>query len=333
MRTKVISKFVAALGVTVACAWSSAPTHAYEAGWIGTQQKPGLALGGATAGTPPPGIYMFEQFATYQATIVGPHVLSGPKVELAGAASGLVFVPGWTFLGATYDAVIVAPFLKENASAPINLQAAGMHNTYIVPAELSWKLGDSGFFVKAGLGIYVPDGTLFGANGLSNLGNPWWTFQPELIVSYLKDGWNFTANVFAGFQTKNTITGYQTGNMLQAEFTATKTIGKWAFGPVGYYSGQISNDTSSAFYHGAINLNRYDRVAVGALISYNFGPASLSVWAVDEFYATASGKTPLVAGSDAASVPEGYSVFAQLSYKIWSFDDPPAPTKRPQFNK
>ncbi|MFW2003660.1 hypothetical protein, partial [Acinetobacter ursingii] len=85
-------------------------------------------------------------------------------------------VPGWTFLGATYNAVIVQPFIMADVGAPVNAQQAGMHNTYIVPVELSWKLGDSGFFIKTGLGIYTPNGSISGPAGLNNVGNPWWTF-------------------------------------------------------------------------------------------------------------------------------------------------------------
>ncbi len=59
--------------------------------------------------------------------------------------------------------------------------------------RMSWRLGDSGFFVKAGLGIYAPTGTQQGPAGLTNVGNQWWTFQPNLVFSYLKDGWNLTA--------------------------------------------------------------------------------------------------------------------------------------------
>ena len=79
--------------------------------------------------------------------------------------------------------------------------------------------------------------------------------------------------------------------MLHADFTATKTIDKWTFGPVGYYVGQVSGDTSSAFYGNAINVNRYNVLAAGALVGYNFGPAALNVWAVNEFSARASGGT------------------------------------------
>lgn len=155
--------------------------------------------------------------------------------------------------------------------------------------ELSWSLSDSGFFAKAGLGMYVPTGTLQGPAGLSNVGDPWWTFQPNLVFSYLKDGWNLTVNVFDEINTANSRTNYRSGDVLHAEFTATKTIGKWTFGPVAYYAGQISDDRSSAFYGGAINVNRYNIWAAGGVVGYDFGPASISVWGTRELSSTAAG--------------------------------------------
>jgi hypothetical protein len=316
---------VTAVAVSTACA----SAHAFEQGFIGWAQKPGLTIGG-TAGDPPPGIYMFDQFLTYQANLTGPgNALLNPAgsrtgVQAAVADTGFLFVPGWSFLGATYTAVLVQPFIMASVGNPINAQMAGMHNTYIVPAELSWKLDDTGFFVKTGLGIYVPDGTKTGVNGLGNLGNPWWTFQPELIVSYLKDNWNLTANFFAEFNTKNTITGYKSGDVFHAEFTAAKTIGKWTIGPVAYYAGQVSDDTSSAFYAGGINVNRYNIWAAGGLIGYDFGPAALNVWAFDEVSSRARGGIP-VAGVDSATITKGFSAFASLSYRLWAPDAPASP--------
>jgi hypothetical protein len=274
---------------------------------------------------------MFDQFLTYQAQFKGPNVPNGPAQSATGAAAGFLFVPGWNLLGATYAAVVVLPLYDIAVGAPVNVQPAGMHNTYIAPAELSWKLGDSGWFIKAGLGMYVPDGSIQGPAGLSNVGNPWWTFQPEFIVSYLKDGWNLTANTFMDFNTKNSVTGYRSGDILDVEFTATKTIGKWTFGPVGYVAAQVSDDTSSAYYNYAINANSYTRIAAGGLIGYNFGPASLNVWVTDEFYATASGKTPLVRGADLATIPQGLSAFVSISYRLWAPDEP-VTAKRPRFN-
>ncbi len=319
--------FMIAMGAAVACASTSA--MAYEQGYPGTGQPAGIFIT-ATAGAPPPGIYMFNQFLTYQAHLVGPGAPvvpgSSTKVQVASEANGFLFVPGWTFLGATYDAVIVQPLAMTSVGSPINNQMAGVRNTYVVPVELSWKLGESGFFVKTGLGLQVPDGTITGANGLGNIGNPWWIIQPEFLVSYLKDGWVVSANLSLEINTKNTITDYRTGDILHAEFQATKKFGKWTVGPVGYYLGQVTSDTSSAFYRNAINVNKFNIWAAGALVGYDFGPAALNVWAVNQFHADASGGTPrFPGGPDSASIATGWKVLASLSYRLWAPDSDPAP--------
>jgi hypothetical protein len=314
----------AAIAALTTAAWT--PANAYESGSPGWAQKPGITIGGS-AGDPPPGIYMFDQAFTYQANLVGPGTAlinpTGNKTGVTAAveANGFLFVPGWSFLGATYDAVIVQPFVMDSVGQPVNVVAAGVHNTYIVPVELSWNLANSGFFTKAGLGMYVPDGSVTGISGLGSVGNAWWTFQPEFLVSYLKDGWNLTANIFAEFNTRSTVTQYQSGDILHAEFTATKTIGKWTVGPVAYYAGQVSDDKSSAFYGGAINVNRYNIWAVGGLVGYNFGPATLNVWAFDEVHADASGGTSPIPGTDSALITKGFTVFASLSYRLWGPDE------------
>ncbi len=67
-----------------------------------------------------------------------------------------------------------------------------------------------------------------------------------MIGSYLKDGWNLTTALYEEFHTRNTISQYTSGDIFHADFTATKKIGKWTFGPVAYYYGQVSNDSCSA---------------------------------------------------------------------------------------
>ncbi|WP_160331177.1 SphA family protein [Bradyrhizobium macuxiense] len=309
--------------------------HAFEFGAAAALQKPGVALGAAAA-APPPGLYGFDQFFTYQGRLVGPGTPRDADGSASGtissaAAHGFVYVPGWTFLGASYDAVAVVPFATLSVGPPVNFNSSGMHNSYFAN-ELSWKLGDSGFFIKAGLGLYAPTGTQQGANGLANVGNPWWTFQPEFVVSYLKDGWNLTANVFDEINTANSITDYRSGDVLHAEFTATKTIGNWTIGPVAYYVGQITGDRSSAFYHDTIFVNRYDVWAAGGLLGYNFGPVQVSLWGTQELSATASGGTAGPPGIDTAAVAKGFSVFAQLNYRIWAPEEA-SPPKLSLFHK
>jgi hypothetical protein len=334
---RLISKVLLAAAGLAAFAFS--PANAYEGGYAGWQTKPGAFIG-SSAGVPPPGIYMFNQIFTYQTNLTGPGtsaIGNHVGVQAAVDVQGFLFVPGWTFLGATYDAVIVQPWVMFSVGSPVDVQAAGMHNTYIVPVELSWKFGDSGFNVKTGLGIGTPDGTVTGPTGLGNNGNPWWTFQPELILSYLKNGWNLSVAMYDEINTANTIDNYTTGNIFHADFTATKTIGKWTIGPVAYYVGQVTNDkcpigVCSAFFgpNGtAGNAQRYNLFAVGGLVEYNFGPASFSVWATQEVLANAKNAavpTPL----DGSLITQGMTVFATLSYRLWAPEAPPA---APMFHK
>ena len=363
-----IKALLAAAGVA---AFAVSPASAFEGG-VQFQQKPGIFIG-ASAGVPPPGIYMIDQVWTTQQNVSGPVTSSiGNKngVQTAVDVQGFVFVPGWTFLGATYDAVLAQPFGMVSIGQPLSLTPtqidmfSGVHNTYFVPVELSWKLGTSGFVVKTGLGIFAPTGTVQGAagpavggtcltavgcNGFANFGNKYWTFQPELIVSYLKDGWNLSAALYEEFNTANQIDHYTQGDVFHADFTATKTIGKWTLGPVGYYVAQVSNDKCSdatclathplGLAPGgnplAGNTQRFQLFAVGGLVEYNFGPASLSVWATQEVYAKSSGGIlpPGVAGPfavDTSNTPKGMTVLATLSYRLWA---PEEPAKAPMLHK
>jgi hypothetical protein len=165
-----IDKIVVAVASAGAAAWT--PAHAYEAGAAGWAQKPGITLGGSSAEAPPPGLYMVDQVFTYQTNLRGPgnNVLNPhgttTGVPSAVGAAAFVWVPGWTFLGATYNASWATPVGMFAAGNPVNTEASGMINTFIAPVELSWKLGDSGFFVKSGLGMYVPDGTVTGISAM-----------------------------------------------------------------------------------------------------------------------------------------------------------------------
>src|ERR1700742_3298326 len=263
---------------------------------------------------------MFNQVFTFQGNLAGPGVntaLGGnTHVGVQGAVDvqGFLFVPGWTFLGATYDAVIVQPFVMDNLGSPINVQQAGMFNTYIVPGEMAWNK--------------------IGGPGTGNVGSPFWTFQPEVIVSYLKDGWNLSAAIYEEINTRSTVSNYRSGNILHADFTATKTIGKWTLGPVAYYWGQVTDDSCSALSCGyatgtLLNPQRYDIWAVGGLLGYNFGPAAVSVWATQEVSAKASNAPAVAAtGSDFSLVPQGLTVFGTLSYRLWGPDEEARPTQK-----
>ena len=100
-----------------------------------------------------------------------------------------------------------------------------MHNTFISPLRLHWNLGN-GFFLQSGFSVYISTGTISGPLGNSNTGAPYFTFQPHFVLSYVKDGWNLTAYTYYEHNTKNMISGYTSGDIFHADFTATKQVGK-----------------------------------------------------------------------------------------------------------
>ncbi|WP_229166711.1 hypothetical protein [Bradyrhizobium altum] len=73
------------VGLTMACTQVSA----FEAGYIGSAQKPGLVLGNAAI-TPPAGLYMFDQAVVYSGSIVGP----GARPPQAAARPPFTSRPG-----------------------------------------------------------------------------------------------------------------------------------------------------------------------------------------------------------------------------------------------
>jgi hypothetical protein len=333
----IIKALLAAAGVA---AFAFSPANAFDAS--PAQTKAGSFIG-ASAGMPPPGVYMFNQVFTYQTNFVGPgtavigdHVGRNVYVDV----QGFIFVPGWTFLGATYDALIVQPFVAVALSDPLPLNISGVFNTYIVPIELAWtKIAGTGFAVKTGLAMYVPTGTIQGPTGNGNVGAPYVTFQPELALSYLGGGWNLTAFMYMEINTANSRDNFTTGDIFHADFTATYTIGKWTFGPVGYYVGQVSDDKCpigicTAFHPlgtlGPFSPARYNVFAVGGLLEYNFGPASASIWITQDVLANAKNSAAAAAGFDTSIVSRGLTVFGTLSYALWN---PPAPPAAPMIHK
>ena len=121
MKSNIKALLAAAAGMA---AFAFSPANAFEGG-VQWQSKPGVFIG-ASAGVPPPGIYMFDQIFTYQSNLAGPitnAVGTHNGVQAAVDVQGFLFVPGWTFLGATYDAVLVQPFGMVSVGQPVSLNA------------------------------------------------------------------------------------------------------------------------------------------------------------------------------------------------------------------
>ncbi|MDH2401803.1 hypothetical protein QCM77_17815 [Bradyrhizobium sp. SSUT18] len=71
---------------------------------------------------------MFDEVFTYQSTLAGPIITAigkGTGIQTAAVAPGVLWVPGWTFLGATYEAVVVQPFSMISVGSLLIMQRSG----------------------------------------------------------------------------------------------------------------------------------------------------------------------------------------------------------------
>ncbi len=298
------------------------PASAYESGYGGFAFDTGAFLN-APATTPPPGLYGSLIYNQVSLTIRGPGApyvngYAGNPTDLyiAAPVEIISYVPGFTLLGGVYSFTFAQQENVNAANTPANFAREGFHNSAITPISLGYKLSE-GLYAKINLTAVVPDGTQDGFNGLGNAGVPFTTIFPRLTTTYEKNGITFNNNIGAELNTENPITGYTTGVILRDEATLTATFSRLTIGPAIAYIGQVTDDKSSFYYRYAINTNRYNQLAAGGIIGYDFGAVSLAVYGLNQVFANASGGTPRVLGGpDTATTNGGLNIFFQASFKF-----------------
>ncbi len=287
-------------------------------------------LNGATIGLPlgalpPPGLYSGIETAYLGWGGVGPNGTGNQAAHLylpaIAQALPLLWVPGWNFLGATYAMSVVQAFyeyqvLTASPGAPFSSTAPGavvaagynMANTTWNPIDLSWNLG-GGWFVSLGFNFMGPDGTRY----VGSTNPDYWTFEPTFAAAYLANNWNLAANFFYDINTKSggRVLGagfggpVTSGNALYGDFHALYKLGKWSFGPVGYFEEQTTQDSGCPT---PAVCGMLSNVAVGGLVGYDFGPVDLQMWITDS-----------VARNNAI---DGLNFWSRLGFRLWAPEAP-----------
>lgn len=278
---------IAALGAAFGLALAvGAPAHAAESI---TPLQPGATTGIPNAALPPPGVYFSFDVDDAWGVMRNnsgavSHIpadnnpdVTADNIEAVGA---LVWSTPWKLFGANYAAAIAQPVKFEHTTITDPLAAAdwranGLVGTVVTPLILSWNL-NNGWFVGAGFAIATPDGTRSDAwsdtqhkyvLGKSNIGDNYWTFEPNLAFTYLKDGWTFSVNNVLDFNTKNNVTDYHTGHIYYLDATVARRFGKWNLGLIANYTQQLDNDSQ---FGQSLAGTRVQHVMAGPMISYDF---------------------------------------------------------------
>lgn len=224
----------------------------------GSATLPGITVGGAAGEPIPPGFYFIDTGTWGSRDQPG-----GGSKAVGVEAPVLVWSTPWTILGANLQLAVATPAVEVGIQSKAgDLYLDSMFNPYL-GGTLAWKLGN-GFAFSYTLGGYVATD--------AQTADPSGVIEQRFALTYLHDGWNFTANAMYGVETSKAV-GSAAGfpDYFNLDLTATKTIGKWTVGAVGFYAADVSPNQQL----GGLKSSEF---ALGALAGYNWGPVVTNVF-------------------------------------------------------
>ena len=263
---------IAAMGVALVASQASA-----EELW--NPHLRGVDEGMAAGALPPQGVYFVDDsywlsFESHD----GSGKTTGTQLDGLVEVPILLWNPGVKVLGADYAVGVAQPFdyTSLSGNGVTGDGHWGTYNTIAIPGILSWSLPHD-LHASASLKVYIDDPSSSSAhppsNGGAGSGNSFWTLEPGAGLSWLHDGWNVGAQVLFDHNFKDSATGYDSGDMIDVDYTATKTFGKWVAGVGGYQENQLQRDQINGVSRaGTVRLTS----GVGPIVGYNFGPIDVS---------------------------------------------------------
>lgn len=270
----VLAAFAAAVAVAPA-----------SAGELWDPHLRGVDEGLAAGALPPEGVYgvLNNYWAAYDQYDYNAKQ-TGVKLDALVEVPIVLWSTGDKVLGADYAVAFAEPFDFTNVRAASVSALSdnghwGTYNTVLVPAILSWNLGND-WHAKGAFTIYADDASTSPAHppvyGGVGSGNGFWTFEPDLGVSWLHDGWNVSLGASYSINTTDTKTHYHTGGELAIDYTATKSVGKWILGIGAHSENQLTADSGAgAAGCAARNGCKVSNYGIGPLVGYSFGGLEL----------------------------------------------------------
>jgi hypothetical protein len=234
------------LGKTVAAVALS--TMAFAGGaYAGSQEPPGWTAGIALGAPLPEGAYFINN-----TSIGGWRGVDDEKSSLTINVPLIAWSTPWKVLGGRVEVLAAAPAIAGGVGGRD-------YTEFYNPAGYvgaAWDLG-GGFNFSAFIGGWAPVD-----NALRNFGYDSWVLSERANLSYVANGWKLSANLAFGQPGSSEQAGVQVlPDYFNYDLTATKTIGKWELGLVGFGS----TDTSKIG-----TKPEQSQFALGGLVGYSF---------------------------------------------------------------
>jgi hypothetical protein len=172
------------------------------------------------------------------------------------------------------DAAITGPLGNTINIAP---RSDGVSDSIVWPIILGWHEGN--WHWNAGLAVYMPTGA-YDAGEL-NVGKNIWGVMPQAAITYFdpKSGWDLSAQLTYVTMSRNDVTDYQSGDIIQLDWAVGLHLGaEWEIGVAGNFVEQIEGDSGTGARLGA---NKAESIGLGPAISYStkIGEMPLSIQA------------------------------------------------------
>ncbi len=226
------------------CALCVGGASGIESAFAGSTTAPGYTSGLPIYAIGPEGLLLVNQTGS---TFQNPN---GQEIRSNAELPFLVYQSDWDLLGGKVTLVLTPTLLETSVeNGPYHL---GWFNTY-GGVQVNWKLAE-GLFVGYRLSGYVPQG--------GPLALDYGTIEQRAGFTYLKDGWQATANFMYGTPIGDA------NDYGIVDWSITRAIGKWGVGLVG--QGELDLNTVG----GAPKQSEF---AMGGLLSYDFGGEILQV--------------------------------------------------------
>ncbi len=242
---------------------------------------PGVTTGVPVGALPPPGFYGINNDYVVFGKVRDDHGNVLPiTVDNYSESGTFLWSSPYHVLGAQYGAGLIQISASHNVDAREvgggDTSSFGFFNTILQPVVLSWTI-DPHLFVSTAQTVYLKDGEFHASAGVrdqTSYANNYWTYEPSVAVSYLRDGWDLTGNFLCDFNTIDHKTDYLSGSTFYADLTATKKVGHLDAGLVGAVVQQTTDDHRD----GAVfdNGNRVSHLMIGPLLSYEFPRFSIT---------------------------------------------------------
>ncbi len=265
-----------AIKTTIAALALGGMTFATGAAIAGSVEPPGWTAGLALGAPLPEGVYFINN-----ASAGGWRGVDDTKSTLGIDIPLLAWSTPWALPGGgRIEGLLATPIISggipQLPSAGYPGWAGREYTDFYSPVGFigaAWDLG-GGFGFSAFVGGWAPI-----EDDLKHFGFDSWVLSERVNLAYAANGWKLAANLAFG-QPGNTQTATLLGpsgqilpDYLNYDLTATKTIGKWEVGVVGFGSSDLSKAPWNSLVSHVVNgspFGEQSQFALGGLVGYSF---------------------------------------------------------------